>query len=245
MYTPGDIGGLSTDEPADKRLRLLIVEDEDDIREMLQFSLVQDNYLIDTIDNGQSAWQKLKSNDYELVLLDWMLPDISGIELLERIRRDERTKGLQVIMLTARSDESDRVRGLESGADDYVVKPFSLNELRARLRTRLRHREIDNTQTVCVDGVELNRESHRTSIDGKSVNLGPTEFRLLNHFMSAPERVFTRSQLLDAVWGTNVYIEERTVDVHIRRLRKTLEPHDKAHMIQTVRGTGYRFSARN
>lgn len=245
MYTPGDIDGLSTDEPADKRLRLLIVEDEDDIREMLQFSLVQDNYLIDTIDNGQSAWQKLKSNDYELVLLDWMLPDISGIELLERIRRDERTKGLQVVMLTARSDESDRVRGLESGADDYVVKPFSLNELRARLRTRLRHREIDNTQTVCVDGVELNRESHRTSIDGKSVNLGPTEFRLLNHFMSAPERVFTRSQLLDAVWGTNVYIEERTVDVHIRRLRKTLEPHDKAHMIQTVRGTGYRFSARN
>jgi two-component system phosphate regulon response regulator PhoB len=217
---------------------------QDDIRELLQFSLGQDNYRIDSIDSGNAAWKKLKNTGYDLVLLDWMLPDTSGIELLQRIRRDEQLKELRVIMLTARSDESDRVRGLDNGADDYVVKPFLLNELRARIRTRLRPHEHGTFNTLSVGGVVMNQESHRTRIGENTIDLGPTEFRLLKHFMSKPDRVFSRSQLLDAVWGTNVYIEERTVDVHIRRLRKTLEPYKKANLIQTIRGSGYRFSDR-
>jgi two-component system phosphate regulon response regulator PhoB len=185
------------------------------------------------------------NNAYDLILLDWMLPDITGIELLQRIRNEERLKDIRVIMLTARSEESDRIRGLETGADDYVVKPFSLNELRARIRSRLRYREESSRDMLCTDGVVLNQASYRTSIDGRHVELSPTEFRLLRHFMRTPDRVFSRTQLLDAVWGTNVYIDERTVDVHIRRLRKALEPYERAHLVQTVRGTGYRFSSRD
>ncbi|MGD2055626.1 MAG: phosphate regulon transcriptional regulator PhoB [Gammaproteobacteria bacterium] len=227
------------------RARLLVVEDEEDIREMLSFSLRTHNFSIQVAVDGRSAWQELMNNAYDLILLDWMLPDITGIELLQRIRNEERLKDIRVIMLTARSEESDRIRGLETGADDYVVKPFSLNELRARIRSRLRYREESSRDMLCTDGVVLNQASYRTSIDGRHVELSPTEFRLLRHFMRTPDRVFSRTQLLDAVWGTNVYIDERTVDVHIRRLRKALEPYERAHLVQTVRGTGYRFSSRD
>ena len=225
------------------RARLLVVEDEEDIQEMLSFSLRANNFSIQVAGDGRSAWNELKSNAYDLVLLDWMLPDITGIELLQRIRSDAQLKDIRVIMLTARSEESDRIRGLETGADDYVVKPFSLNELRARIRSRLRYRDENNRDMLCIDGVVLDQASYRTSIDGEHVDLSPTEFKLLRHFMRTPDRVFSRTQLLDAVWGTNVYIDERTVDVHIRRLRKALEPYDRSHLVQTVRGTGYRFSS--
>ena len=231
--------------PVPGRARLLVVEDEEDIQELLSFSLRANNFSIQVAGDGRSAWQELMNGEYDLVLLDWKLPDITGIELLQRIRGDKRLKDIRVIMLTARSEESDRIRGLESGADDYVVKPFSLNELQARIRSRLRYREESHRDMLCTDGVVLDQASYRTTIDGQHVDLSPTEFKLLRHFMRTPDRVYSRTQLLDAVWGTNVYIDERTVDVHIRRLRKALEPFARSHLVQTVRGTGYRFSSRD
>jgi len=235
----------SVASPVQGRARLLVVEDEEDIRELLCFSLRSNNCSIHTAGDGRSALQELMNGEYDLVLLDWMLPDITGIELLQRIRGDKRLKDIRVIMLTARSEESDRIRGLESGADDYVVKPFSLNELQARIRSRLRYRGESHRDILCTDGVVLDQASYRTTIDGQHVDLSPTEFKLLRHFMRTPDRVYSRTQLLDAVWGTNVYIDERTVDVHIRRLRKALEPFARSHLVQTVRGTGYRFSSRD
>jgi two-component system phosphate regulon response regulator PhoB len=227
------------------RARLLVVEDDLDISSLLQYTL--DNAHFDTIaaPDCKTAWKILIEEPPELVVLDWMLPDTSGIELLQRIRREPALESVPVIMLTARSEESDRVRGLESGADDYIVKPFSPRELCARIRNRLRISSNGNAGTLSINGLVLDQASYRTSVNGKPIELGPTEFRLLRHFMNNMERVFTRPQLLDRVWGTNVYIEERTVDVHIRRLRKALEPYHKSDLIQTVRGTGYRFSAHN
>jgi len=228
-----------------RRARLLVVEDDLDISSLLQYTL--DNAHFDTVaaPDCRTAWEILLGNPPELVLLDWMLPDMSGIELLQRIRREPALEKVPVIMLTARSEESDRVRGLETGADDYIVKPFSPRELCARIKNRLRITSDSNADTLSINGLVLDQLSYRTSVHGKPVALGPTEFRLLRHFMNNTERVFTRSQLLDRVWGTNVYIEERTVDVHIRRLRKALEPYNKSDLIQTVRGAGYRFSAQN
>jgi two-component system phosphate regulon response regulator PhoB len=243
--TDGEHHGRTAEAIQPGRPRLLVVEDEEDIQEMLSFSLRANNFSIRVAGDGRSAWNELLNNPYDLVLLDWMLPDITGIELLQRIRSEERLKDIRVIMLTARSEESDRIRGLETGADDYVVKPFSLNELRARIRSRLRYRDENNRDILCAGGVVLDQASYRTSIDGQRVELSPTEFKLLRHFMRTPDRVFSRTQLLDAVWGTNVYIDERTVDVHIRRLRKALELYERAHLVQTVRGTGYRFSSRH
>jgi len=227
------------------RARLLVVEDDLDISSLLQYTL--DNAHFDTIavPDCKTAWEILLGNPPDLVVLDWMLPDMSGIELLQRIRREPALETVPVIMLTARSEESDRVRGLETGADDYIVKPFSPRELCARIRNRLRITSNSHAGTLSINGLVLNQISYRTSVNGNPLELGPTEFRLLRHFMSNAERVFTRSQLLDRVWGTNVYIEERTVDVHIRRLRKALEPYHKADLIQTVRGTGYRFSTQD
>jgi len=227
------------------RARLLVVEDDIDISSLLLYTL--DNARFDTVaaPDCKTAWEILLEKPPELVVLDWMLPDTSGIELLQRIRREPALESVPVIMLTARSEESDRVRGLESGADDYIVKPFSPRELCARIRNRLRISSNSNTDTLSISGLVLDQVSYRTSINGNRIELVPTEFRLLRHFMNNTERVFTRSQLLDRVWGTNVYIEERTVDVHIRRLRKALEPYHKSDLIQTVRGAGYRFSAQN
>jgi two-component system phosphate regulon response regulator PhoB len=226
------------------KIRVLVVEDDPDISAMLEYTLSNPEWRVITVSDCQSALQELAGTTPNLVLLDWMLPDMSGIELLRRIRREPRLRELPVIMLTARGEEADRVRGLECGADDYVVKPFSIRELKARINTHLRKQVSDRATTFSIDGLVLDQKSYRTTVDGQPIELGPTEFRLLRHFMSHRDRVFTRSQLLDTVWGTNVYIEERTVDVHIRRLRKTLEPFGKEHLIQTVRGAGYRFSSR-
>jgi len=224
--------------------RLLVVEDDRDISSLLLHTLGNAGFSSVAAPDCRSAWEILERTPPDLVLLDWMLPDMSGIELLGRIRRQATLAAVPVIMLTARGEESDRVRGLETGADDYIVKPFSPRELCARINSRLRIAGNHKTGTLSTAGLTLDQISHRTSADGQPIALGPTEFRLLRHFMSHVERVFSRSQLLDQVWGTNVYIEERTVDVHIRRLRKALEPHHKDSLIQTVRGAGYRFSAR-
>ena len=179
----------------------------------------------------------------DLILLDWMLPDISGVELVRRLRADPRTRDIPIIMLTARADERDKVLGLESGADDYITKPFSPRELKARIRAVLRRRAPQpGDELVSVGGLELSPVSHRVSANGEMVDLGPTEFRLLHFFMTHAGRVHSRSQLLNHVWGDHVFVEERTVDVHIRRLRQALEPSGCDGLIQTVRGSGYRFS---
>jgi len=238
---PGETRQIGTRNGSHKA-SLLVVEDDLDISSLLLYTL--DNAHFDTIaaPDCKTAWEILLVKPPDLVLLDWMLPDMSGIALLQRIRREAALEKVPVIMLTARGEESDRVRGLETGADDYIVKPFSPRELCARINNRLRITSNSNTETLSINGVVLDQVSYRTSVNGNPIELGPTEFRLLRHFMSNTERVFTRSQLLDRVWGTNIYIEERTVDVHIRRLRKALEPYHKADLIQTVRGAGYRFS---
>jgi two-component system phosphate regulon response regulator PhoB len=228
----------------DGKIRILVVEDDPDISTMLEYTLSNSDRHVRTVGDSRGALEELANTVPNLVLLDWMLPDISGIELLRRIRREPRLRDIPIIILTARGEEADRVRGLECGADDYVVKPFSIRELKARINTHLRRQKGEQPSTFSVEGLVLDQESHRTTVDGNAIELGPTEFRLLRHFMRHRDRVFSRSQLLDNVWGTNVYIEERTVDVHIRRLRKALEPFSKEHLIQTVRGAGYRFSTR-
>jgi two-component system phosphate regulon response regulator PhoB len=178
-----------------------------------------------------------------MILLDWMLPGISGVELARRLRADQRTRNIPIIMLTARTDERDKVLGLESGADDYITKPFSPRELMARIRAVLRRRTPEmSDETVSVQGLELSPATHRVTANGEHIELGPTEFRLLHFFMTHAERVYSRSQLLDQVWGDHVFVEERTVDVHIRRLRQALEPSSMDRLVQTVRGSGYRFS---
>lgn len=223
-------------------MRLLVVEDETDLRELLAWSLTEAGYEVMSVGDGKHAWETINQHAFDLVLLDWMLPDTSGIELLKRMRATATHKHTPVIMVTARDDVIDRIKGLDSGADDYVIKPFSMRELIARIRSRLRS-SSSVTEQIDVQGLVVEPENFRAHVNGNPVVLGPTEFRLLCHFMRHPDRVFSRSQLLDAVWGTNVYIEERTVDVHIRRLRKALEPFDKATLIQTIRSAGYRLSA--
>jgi len=225
---------------------ILIVEDEVDLREMLSESLDQAGYRTLTAGTVAEARRQLEQHAPDLVLLDWMLPDTTGINWLRQVRRIDKFKSLPVILLTARGEVSDRVSGLDSGADDYIVKPFSLKELQARIRSRLRSADDkEDLDRLEVGGIMLDSGTHRIMADSQEVSVGPTEFRLLRHFMSNPDRVYSRSQLLDSVWGHQVFIEERTVDVHIRRLRKALEPVDKAALIQTVRGAGYRFSLRS
>ncbi|MGB5259728.1 MAG: phosphate regulon transcriptional regulator PhoB [Gammaproteobacteria bacterium] len=224
---------------------ILIVEDEVDLREMISESLVQAGFAMLKAGNVAEARRLLEQHEPDLVLLDWMLPDTSGLGWLRQIRRIDRFRNLPVILLTARGEISDRVAGLDSGADDYLVKPFSLKELQARIRSRLRHRELpDEHARIEIGGIVLDSNTHRVMAGTDEISLGPTEFRLLKHFMVHPDHVYSRSQLLDSVWGHQVFIEERTVDVHIRRLRKALETTGKAGLIQTVRGAGYRFSVR-
>lgn len=224
---------------------ILIVEDEVDLRDMLGESLEQSGFRIVVAGSIGEARRQLEQHLPDLVLLDWMLPDTTGIAWLRQIRSIDRFRRLPVIMLTARGEVGDRVSGLDSGADDYLVKPFSIKELQARIRAQLRKQPGDGQQEQYVAGdLVLDPITHRVTTGAVEIVLGPTEFRLLQHFLMHPERVYSRSQLLDAVWGQQVFIEERTVDVHIRRLRKTLEPAGKAALIQTVRGTGYRLSLR-
>ncbi len=224
--------------------RILLVEDERPIREMVTFALGQEGYLIDEAEDSRSAETRIAEHLPDLVLLDWMLPDVSGLELLRRWKRNEATQEIPIIMLTARVEERDKVDGLDSGADDYLTKPFSVKELSARIRAVLRRGSGIIEDSVSIGPIKLDSKAHRVYVDGQLINLGPTEFRLLEFFMTHPDRVYTRTQLLDYVWGRNMYVEERTVDVHIVRLRKLLKPLDCGQMIQTVRGYGYRFSAK-
>ena len=224
--------------------RILIVDDEPAIREMVAFALRRGELEPVHAEDARSAQAAIAERVPDLILLDWMLPGTSGLELARRWRRDALTREVPIIMLTARGEEDDRVGGLEAGVDDYVVKPFSARELLARIRAVLRrHRGEDADGTISVGPLRLDGAAHRLYCGSEPLAIGPTEYRLLHFFMTHPDRVYSRSQLLDQVWGGSVYVEERTIDVHIRRLRKTLEPHGAHEMVQTVRGAGYRFSA--
>ena len=222
---------------------ILVVEDEPAIQELLAFNIAQCGYRAIEAHDADGAWTHINHALPDLILLDWMLPGSSGVELARRLRADQRTRNIPIIMLTARTDERDKIMGLESGADDYITKPFSPRELMARIRAVLRRRAPQiSDETVTAGGLELSPTMHRINANGAMIDLGPTEFRLLHFFMTHPERVYSRSQLLDQVWGDHVFVEERTVDVHIRRLRQALEPSKLERLIQTVRGSGYRFS---
>ncbi len=221
-----------------------IVEDEPAIRQMLQFTLSAEGFDCQEAGSADEAAGALAAQVPDLILLDWMLPGVSGPDYARRLKRDPRTQGVPIIMLTAKDTEADKVRGLDSGAEDYVTKPFSTQELLARVRGVLRRSTpAGGGQTMEAAGLRLDPATHRVTARGVSLNLSPTEFRLLHFFISHPERVFTRNQLLEQVWGDRVYIEERTMDVHTRRLRKVLAEHGFDHLIQTVRSVGYRFSA--
>jgi two-component system phosphate regulon response regulator PhoB len=223
---------------------VLVVEDEPAIQELISYNLQQAGHQPMRAGSAEDALNILRHALPDLVLVDWMLPGLSGIELAKRIKSDKRTKTVPIIMLTARAAEEDKLTGLETGADDYITKPFSPRELNARVKAVLRRRAPQMTDDVVeIEGLRLDPASHRITGDGQLVELGPTEFRLLHFLMTHTERVHSRAQLLDRVWGDHVFVEERTVDVHIRRLRKALEPSGHDRLIQTVRGSGYRFSA--
>lgn len=226
--------------------RILVVEDEEPIRQMMRFSLERAGFRVCEAGDVRTARFEIIDQPPDLVLLDWMLPGKSGIDLARELKADEATRELPIIMVTARAEEENRVRGLDLGCDDYVTKPFSPSELVARIRAVLRRTVPGGEeQRMEVGGLVLDGAGQRVSADGKSVELGPTEYRLLAFFMGHPERVYTREQLLDRIWGRTVYVEERTVDVHILRLRKALAPHGYEHWVQTVRGSGYRFSTQS
>jgi two-component system, OmpR family, phosphate regulon response regulator PhoB len=225
--------------------QILIVEDEKPIREMIAFGLRRGGFEIVEAPDVRSARAAIANRRPDLALIDWMLPDLSGLELTRQIKRDKETSELPVIMLTARGDEQDKIAGLDGGADDYITKPFSPRELLARINAVLRRSSIvGSDEKIDHGGLILDTASERVLAGDRPVVLGPTEYRLLAFFMTHAERVYSRSQLLDRVWGGNVYVEERTVDVHIRRLRKALEEVGYERYIQTVRGSGYRFSTR-
>lgn len=219
---------------------VLIVEDEAPLVTLLRYNLEREGFQVCEAGNGEEALSQIADQKPDVVLLDWMLPLVSGLEVCRRLRRSPETRSLPVIILTARGEEADRVRGLDSGADDYVVKPFSPGELVARLRAVMRRAQPTTAQdTLQFADIELDTAAHRVSRGGRPVHLGPTEFRLLRYLMSRPGRVFSREQLLDAVWGRDVYVEARTVDVHIRRLRKALNADDAEDVVRTVRSAGY------
>lgn len=237
MNAPPAAGRTMTPPP-----RILIVEDEEPLTLLLRYNLEAEGYIVDCVGRGDEAEERMRERAPDLVLLDWMLPGLSGIELCRRLRQKPETQRLPVIMLTARGEESERVRGLATGADDYVVKPFSVPELVARVRALLRRSSPERLASMLEAGdIVLDRETRRVRRGARDLHLGPTEFRMLEFLMEKPGRVFTRSQLLDGVWGFDTEIDERTVDVHIGRLRKALNrPRDK-DPIRTVRGSGYSF----
>ena len=225
--------------------RVLVVEDETPIREMLCFVLEQRGFEPIEAADFEQGLAKVVDPFPDLILLDWMLPGGSGIQFIKQMKQDELTRQIPIIMLTARGEEEDKVRGLEAGADDYITKPFSPKELTARLKAVIRRAMPTSTEEVIdVQGLKLDPVSHRVTANEQALDMGPTEFRLLHFFMTHPERVYSREQLLNNVWGTNVYVEDRTVDVHIRRLRKAIADSGHDVLIQTVRGSGYRFSTR-
>lgn len=225
--------------------KILIIEDERPIREMIAFHLARAGYEIFEAENAMRARQIIADQRPDLALVDWMLPDMSGLELTRMLKREKANADLAIIMLTARADEHDKVSGLEGGADDYVTKPFSPRELVARIEAVLRRSAAGATEILHAGIIDFDGAGHRVSVNGRDVALGPTEFRLLQFLMTHADRVYSRTQLLDRVWGANVYVEERTIDVHIRRLRKALAADGADRYIQTVRGAGYRFSTRD
>ena len=229
--------------PSPMSAQILIVDDEAGIRQMLSFTLGGDGYACTEAGDTDEAQSALTNRRPDLILLDWMLPGISGVDFARRLKRDPRTSDIPVILLTAKGEEADKVKGLDSGADDYITKPFSTRELLARVRAILRRAKVvGEDEMLQVADLRIDTRTHRVSLGEVPLELSPTEFRLLHFFVSHPERVYSRSQLLDEVWGNQSYIEERTVDVHIRRLRRILEPSGYDALIQTVRSVGYRFS---
>ena len=225
--------------------QILIVEDESAVRELLAATLMGAGYEVLEAASAGDAQRLVADTSPSLILLDWMLPGISGLEFAKWLQRDDHLSEIPIIMLTARDEENYKVQGLEAGVDDYVTKPFSTRELLARIKAVLRRAGSDGSELIRVNGrLEMDLVQHRVLADDHPISIGPTEFKLLHFFMTHQERVYSRAQLLDLVWGRNVYIEERTVDVHIRRLRKALEPHALESLVQTVRGVGYRFSVK-
>ena len=225
-------------------IKVLIVDDEEAIREMISVALELAGFQWIEAENAQVAHSRIVDERPDLILLDWMLPGVSGIELARRLKRDEATGEIPIIMLTAKSEEDNKIQGLDAGADDYITKPFSTRELISRINAVLRRAQGDRTKSILVNGLALDPVSHLITADERPVEMGPTEYRLLEFFMTHQDRAYSRAQLLDQVWGGNVYVEDRTVDVHIRRLRKALAPYKYDHLVQTVRGTGYRFSTK-
>jgi two-component system phosphate regulon response regulator PhoB len=233
---------MSAEAKAASAPRVLVVEDEAALATMLAYNLEAEGYRVERAGRGDEAEEMLVENPPDLVILDWMLPSVSGVELCRRLRAREATRTLPVIMLTARGEESERVRGLSVGADDYVVKPFSVPELMARVKGLLRRARPERVASLLVCGeIELDRETRRVRRAGRELHLGPTEFRLLERLMEKPGRVFARAQLLDLVWGMDAEIDERTVDVHVGRLRKALSRTGERDPVRTVRGAGYAF----
>ena len=227
------------------KANILIVEDESPILELLALNISQAGYNPLRAISAEHAEKLISEALPDIILLDWMLPGMSGIDFARKLRSNPSTKAIPIIMLTARSDELDKVKGLEVGADDYITKPFSPRELNARIKAVLRRKAPELTEDLLqINGLELDPVSHRVTGNNKPLDMGPTEFRLLHFFMSNPERVYSRSQLLDKVWGSQIFIEDRTVDVHIRRLRNILAQTQHEHLIQTVRGSGYRLSTK-
>jgi two-component system phosphate regulon response regulator PhoB len=223
--------------------RILMVEDEPEVREMIRYILEGRGYLVDEADNAQAARRMLEQKRYDLILMDWMLPGRSGLDLTRELKQKKTSNTPPVIMLTAKAEESDKVKGLDSGADDYITKPFSPKEMLARINAVIRRSSgSDGNATVEYAGLSIEPDNHIVSVDGVPLHLSPAEFRLLLFFMTHPDRVYSRTQILDLVWGNEVYVDERTVDVHIRRLRKQLSASGHHQFLQTVRGVGYRFT---
>ena len=225
--------------------RVMVIEDEEPLAELLQYNLESEGFNVEIIRRGDEAEVRIAEHIPDLIVLDWMLPGISGIELCRRLRSARETRSIPIIMLTARAEEADRVRGLTTGADDYVVKPFSLDELKARVKAILRRASPERIAEVLEVGeIRLDKETHRVARGSREIHLGPTEYRLLTFLMERPGRVFNRAQLLDGVWGRDVYVDERTVDVHVGRLRKALNRGKDKDPVRTVRGAGYAFGDR-
>ncbi len=237
-----DVASAPRDPKVDRVPRILVVEDEASLAYLLVYNLEAEGYQVEHVDNGDEAELRLAEAPPDLLILDWMLPGVSGLEICRRLRARAHGRDLPVIMLTARGEESERVRGLSVGADDYVVKPFSTPELMARVRALLRRARPERVAAKLLIGdLDLDRETRRVRRGGREIHLGPTEYRLLEYFMEKPGRVFTRAQLLDSVWGMSAEIDERTVDVHVGRLRKALIRGREKDPIRTVRGAGYSF----
>ena len=219
--------------------KILIVEDEKDIRDLIIYALQAKGYETISADDGEKALKMLKENKPDLVILDWMLPSVSGLEICRNIRRDENIKNIPIIMLTAKITEDDKILGLDSGADDYITKPFSTAELSSRVKAILRRTERNNSKKLKYADIEMDLIAHKIIRNGRKIKLGPKEYKLLKNFLEQPQRVFSRDQLLDRIWGENIYVEPRTVDVHIRRLRKAITADNEINIIRTVRDAGY------